>query len=99
PGAEALRRLGHDVVTLAEAGLADAGLPDDAVSDAAVADGRAVLTLNRRDFLRLHRLRPDHAGIVICTFDPDFDAQASRIDSALRAHPDPAGLLIRVNLP
>ena len=34
-------------------------------------DGRILFTHNRRHFLRLHRHRTaDHAGIVVCTFDP-----------------------------
>ena len=47
-----LRRLGHDVLTVQEAGKA--GQKDEAVLDEARADGRAVLTHNRRDFIHLH---------------------------------------------
>ena len=48
PAVEALRRLGHDVLTAAEAGQAGQGVPDDAVLAYAHARGRAVLTHNRK---------------------------------------------------
>ena len=38
-----------------------------------------VLTLNRKDFKRLHKSHPDHAGIIICTDDGDRRAIASTI--------------------
>jgi Domain of unknown function (DUF5615) len=44
PTVEALRRLGHDVLTAREAGQADAGIPDVDVLAFAHARGRAVLT-------------------------------------------------------
>ncbi len=37
------------------------------------------MTRNRRDFIRLHLAQPDHAGIVVCTEDPDFERLATRI--------------------
>src|SRR5262245_32436384 len=46
---EALRRLGHDVLTSQEAGNAGRGVPDEVVLAFAVRTGRAVVTLNRRD--------------------------------------------------
>ena len=42
---------------------------------------------------------PEHAGIVVCTFDPDFAALALRIHTALEAWPQMAGQLVRVNRP
>ncbi|MGH8059503.1 MAG: hypothetical protein ACREOH_20080 [Candidatus Entotheonellia bacterium] len=42
---------------------------------------------------------PAHAGIVGCTFDPDFAALAQRIHTALGAQPQMTGQLIRVNRP
>ena len=62
-----LRRLGHDVLTVHEAGQGNRQIPDEAVLAFAVAQGRAVLTSNRRDFIRLHRKSSTHAGIVTCT--------------------------------
>jgi hypothetical protein len=43
PVVEELRRLGHDVVTLEDAGKAGQSLPDEAVLDFASGDNRAVL--------------------------------------------------------
>lgn len=48
PAVEALRRLGHDVLTAVEAGQAGQGIADDAVLALAHALGRAVLTHNRK---------------------------------------------------
>jgi hypothetical protein len=72
PVIEELRKLEHDVLTMHEAGTADQLLSDEALLACASADGRAVLTLNRKHFVRLHSVQPEHAGIIACTFDPDF---------------------------
>ena len=95
----ALRELGHDVVTIDDAGLGDRSLQDEAVLDIARADGRAVVTLNRWHFVRLHAERPEHAGIVVCTFDRDFVGLARRIDDAVRGAGSLDGQLVRVNRP
>lgn len=63
---EALRGLGHDVVTTVDAGLANQAVSDRAILEHAGGEGRAVLTLNRWDFVRLHHEHPEHAGIVVC---------------------------------
>ena len=94
-----LRRLGHDVVTIQEAGLANQQLPDAQVLAEATADGRAVLTINRKHFIHLHRDSSQHEGIIVCTFDPDFTGQAGRIDRELQARESLTGRLIRVNRP
>ena len=94
-----LRRFGHDVVTVQETGKGDQSFPDDEVLKFATDDGRAVLTINRLHFIRLHRNLPDHAGISVCTFDPDFAGQAVRIDAAISAQGTLAGCLLRVNRP
>lgn len=83
PVVEELRRRGHDAVTVAETGKANQKMSDDQVLEFAISDERAVLTFNRKHFFRLHRQRPDHRGIVACTYDPDFLALAERIDAAL----------------
>ena len=97
PAVEALRRLGHDVLTAAEAGQADQGVPDDAVAAYAHARGRAVLAHNRKHFRNLHNSGHEHSGLVLCTEDSDFPALAARIDTALADAGDPSGRLIRVN--
>ena len=97
--AQALRALGHDVLTVAEAGQVNQALPDDEVLAFAARDQRAVLTLNRRDFIRLHAQQPDHAGIIVCAQDSDTDDQAKRIHDAIVQSESLAGTLIRINLP
>lgn len=97
PVVEELRRLGHDVVTSQEADNAGRAVPDTEVLDYAIDNGRTVLTLNRKHFIRLHLECPGHAGIIVCTFDPDFGSQARRIHAALQAAPQITGHLIRVN--
>src|SRR5215203_338600 len=87
---EELKRLGIDVLTAFEDGKANQSLTDQAILARAAELGRAILTLNRRDFKRLHLQMPDHAGIIICTEDPDRTGQARRIaeslDSTERLH-------------
>jgi predicted nuclease of predicted toxin-antitoxin system len=94
-----LRRLGHEVLTTQEAGKAGQKVPDETVLADACADSRAVLTHNRKDFIRLHSAQPNHAGIIVCTADLDFEGLASRIDTAIRSQPQLSGQLIRVNRP
>jgi hypothetical protein len=94
-----LRRLGHDVVTIQETGKAEQRGPDEEVLQSAVADDRAALTLNRKHFIRNHREQPSHAGIIVCTVDPDFARQAAGIHAAMEAVPDLHGQLIRVTRP
>jgi hypothetical protein len=97
PTVEKLRSLGHDVLTIQEAGKADQALSDAEVLRFATSEGRAVLTLNRLHFIRLHRKHPRHAGIVVCKFDPDFAAQAERVHKAIAGMESLAGQLVRVN--
>ena len=99
PVVEALRQLGHDVLTTMESGKAGQAIPDEAVLAFATAEHRTLVTLNRKHFIRLHPLQPDHAGIVVCTFDLDYAALAQRIHDALAAEPDMSGQLIRINRP
>lgn len=96
---EELRRLGHDVLTVLETGKAGQSWPDENVLEFAVFEEWSVLTVNRRHFVRLHGLRPDHAGIIVCTFDPDFGALAARIAEAIAKCDQLAGQLLRVNRP
>jgi hypothetical protein len=84
---EALRHLGHDVLTTAESGRAGQAIPDADVLAFAMAEQRIVVTLKRHHFIRLHHTTPAHAGIVVCMFDPGFMALAHRIHTALEAQP------------
>ncbi len=97
PVVEYLRRLGHDVLTVQAAG--NSGKPDLEVLSFAIADQRAVLTQNRRDFVKLHQSHPDHAGMVICSDDQNFTQLAERIHVAIAAENSLQGKLIRVVRP
>ena len=99
PVVERLRALGHDVLTVREAGKADQSLPDPEVLAFAAREGRAVLTLNRLHFIRLHRHSANHAGIVVCTFDPDFSGQGGARRWASVRKPARWSLLVRVGRP
>jgi hypothetical protein len=91
--------MGHDVLTCGEAGQSDQGIPDAAVLAFAVGQRRAVITFNRRHFIRLHQLASHHFGIVACTRDADVDALAARIDRAIANRISLADRLIRVTRP
>ena len=99
PTVEALRQLGHDVLTVSEAGQAGLGIADAEVLAQAHADGRAVLTHNRKHFRSLHNAGIPHSGMVLCTEDQDFDALADRVSLALSVTSDLTGLLMRVTRP
>lgn len=100
PVVEQLRRSGYDVLTMLQMELAGQAIPDDQVLALSTSLNRCLLTLNRKDFIKLHRQQPDHAGILICTFDADFVALAQRIDACLtEAETTTAGKLLRVQRP
>lgn len=99
PVVERLRELGHDVSTTQDEGEAGLAVSDEEVLDSAAEKERVLLTLNRKHFIRLHRERPEHAGIIACTFDPDFERQAWRLHQAIEAQSGLAGQLLRVNRP
>lgn len=95
---ELLRTMGHDVLTVQEAGNANQKIPDDAVLSFAAVENRAVSTLNRQDFIRLHQVNPNHSGIIVAINDPDRPRMAARIDAAI-ANKSLYGELIRVVRP
>jgi hypothetical protein len=97
---EELRRLGHDVLTSHQAKRSNQRIPDEEVLELATSEKRAVLTLNRRDFIRLHlSTKGKHGGIIVCSADLQVEAFAARIDDAIRQTAELAGQLLRVNLP
>jgi predicted nuclease of predicted toxin-antitoxin system len=96
---EALRRLGHDVLTAKEAGQAGLKTSDEEALAFAHADGRAVLTHNRKHFRNLHRAGASHSGVILCTEDPDFDSLAARVDGVLSTTSELTGQLLRVTRP
>lgn len=93
---EALRELGHDVLTVVEDGKGNRRYPDDLILRDAAGFGRAVVTLNRTDFRRLHPDNARHAGIVLCTYDSDFAGQALRIHERRSPQGEMTGRVIQV---
>jgi len=93
-----LRALGHDVETVQETGRAGTGWPDAEVLAYASQQNRIVMTLNRRDYIRLHKQLPGHAGIIVCSVDTDSERLAQRVDSKLNGDSDLSNQLIRLNL-
>lgn len=98
PVMRVLRALGHDVVTVQDAGLDNQGLADSAILAEATAQNRIVLT-HDRDYIYLHAASTSHAGIVFRKNDSDTVRLAQRIDDPLTANPNMAGQLIRVYRP
>jgi predicted nuclease of predicted toxin-antitoxin system len=96
---DAIRALGHDVLTAQADGRASQGIDDPAVLARAVELGRAIITNDRRDYHRLHRTHPNHAGIITYTNDSDRAALAQRIHAAVSAQADLSGVLIRIVKP
>jgi len=99
PVIQRLRQLGHDILTAHEAGQAGQGIADTAVLAVATAAGRAVVTFNRRHFIRLHAEMAAHAGIIVCTRDDDEPALADRIHHQLQSAPTLQDQLLRLNRP
>jgi predicted nuclease of predicted toxin-antitoxin system len=99
PVVELLRILGHDVLTVQEAGNADQGIPDNEVLAFATSEERSILTINRDDFIRLHRRDSNHFGIIVCTNNRNWEQFAARIDEAVTAEEPLEGKLIRVVRP
>jgi predicted nuclease of predicted toxin-antitoxin system len=98
-----LRELGHNVLTVQAAGKSNQKIPDPEVLAFAIEQRRAVITLNRRDFIRLHNQNAEHAGIIVCKDDSDKILLAERIHAAIQAilqeKESLGGQLIRVNKP
>lgn len=99
PVVEFLRNFGHNVLTTQEAGQANQGIPDEEVLLYAINCDRAVITQNRYDFRRLHRLNPDHAGIIVCSRDLNWERLATRTHQAICNLESLKGQLITVNRP
>lgn len=94
-----LRELGHDVLTVQEAGQANQRIPDETVLAFATRQNRALLTVNRADFIKLHKQSSDHAGIIVCTEDIDRTRLTQRIHQAINEKQTLEKQLIRVNRP
>jgi predicted nuclease of predicted toxin-antitoxin system len=93
---QALRQLGYNVLTSYDAGQANRGIPDDQVLAFAKQQKRTVITLNRDDFLKLHRSGIQHLGIIICKDDRDYVGQVQTLHAYLQTQTDLTNRLIRV---
>lgn len=92
-----LREMGHDVLTVQDAKQAGKKIPDDEVLSFATEDDRAVLTLNRKDFIKLHYSTPNHRGIIVCKDNRNWEEFANKINDAILSVESLNGKLIRVN--
>ena len=71
---ELLRPMIHNILTVQAAGKDNPKNPDEEVLAFAVSENRAVLTLNRRYFIRMYSLQSDHAVIIFCRGEDDLTA-------------------------
>ncbi len=97
PAVLELRRLGHDVLTTQDTGMAGRAMSDEEVLDFAWRGGRAIVTLNRKHFIRLHNQSSSHAGIIVCSYHPDFLLLAKKIHEAIQIHTVLSARLVRIN--
>ena len=89
-----LRDLEHDVLTVQEAGKR--GDSDKQVLEFATEQERAVITINRKDFIRLHQKNSDHGGIIACKQDNDWQRLATNVNHAVIDNAPLKGKLIRI---
>jgi predicted nuclease of predicted toxin-antitoxin system len=94
-----LRGLGHDVLTVQEAGNGGQGIPDEKVLAFAINQKRAILTLDREDFIRLHRKDEKHFGIIVCTNNRNWQQFGELIHKVVVKENCLEGKLIRVVRP
>jgi hypothetical protein len=92
-----LREIGYDVQTSQDAGNAGISMVDKDVLNYAINNNRAVLTLNRRHFIQLHKINPHHFGIIVCKVDSDFQRLAKKIHETVVSYKKLNGELIRIN--
>lgn len=94
-----LRHLGHDVLTSYDAQQANQGIPDDEVLKFAHQQERAVITLNRKDFIELHDLGQEHSGIILCKEcqgNFDYEQQALKVHELILEASELKSRLFRV---
>ncbi|MEH2435053.1 MAG: DUF5615 family PIN-like protein [Nostoc sp.] len=82
-----------------EAENADQGIPDEEVVAFAISQERSILTINRVDFISLHRCNSNHFGIIVCTNNRNWEQFAARIHETVTAEEPLQGKLIRVVRP
>ena len=85
---ELLREKGYDILTSKEAGQANQAISDPLVLEFGIRSNRIIITLNRDDFIHLHRQKQQHCGIIICKMELEFKASltypdTSRLDNTI----------------
>ncbi|MEG3954504.1 DUF5615 family PIN-like protein [Microcoleus sp. herbarium2] len=80
---ELLRLMIHNIMTVQAAGKDNPKNPDEEVLAFTVSENRAVLTLNRRYFIRQHSLQSDHAGIIVCRGEDDVTRRVANLNQAI----------------
>ena len=94
-----LRRLGYDAETVQQyQGTSEpaAGLSDEIVLQVASLRRRVLLTLNDKDFRKLHWSTRGHHGIIICNETQDYLKRAKEIDDAIKSNAPLARKLIDI---
>lgn len=99
PSVKQLRNLGVDIITLQNLGLVGIGLQDASVLELSIKLKRAILTCNRRDFIKLHKQSSEHFGIIVCTRNPDHKTLAESIYSVLESESIIENSLLKVYRP
>ena len=99
PVVKILRTLKYDILTVQDAGKAEQKISDPEVLRYAISLNRAVLTMNRRDFIRLHAQTPQHKGIVICKSSTNWEKIGQAIHNHLSQFETIEKQLIRIKLP
>jgi hypothetical protein len=82
-----------------DAGNANQGIPDEDVLAFATSQNRAVITQNRKDFIRLHNQGLNQLGIVSCSKNLDWDSFSTEIARVLSIRDSIAGEVVRVTRP
>ena len=91
-----LQKMGHDIIRVQDVGKAGLKIPDLEVLNLATEENRAILTLNRTDFIKLHYRHPNHSGIIVCRDDRNWERMATRINEEISDFSSLKGKLIRV---
>ena len=96
----ALRRLGYEVQTVQQfqgTSRPEVSLSDEAVLEAAIQFQATVITMNGKDFARIHcAAHHTHNGIIICNESADYEKRAKEIEEVLKASKPLTGKLISI---
>ena len=92
-----LREKGYNILTLQDIRQDGIGLSDEKILQIARHHQRAILTINRKDFIRLHKDNSSHYGIIVCKLDIDFSRLAKNIDMEIKDMSSLVGVLVKIN--